>query len=193
MHRKKSRQITVRICFKRTAATCGFISIATGAFPPIIQHCLDQLELVFSLPMVLLHRGYGMSNVLADEKSCNLTGVIDWAEAENCPFEENLHNLEAFTGAVHLRDGWRRYDDYKNLQEIFWDTFSDKIGKEAFSKSKKAIESSRALAHLRFRGFTKRLANLSPPAPIRVDATGRDNMMYLDGLLINPHTKFLEL
>ncbi|KAF2184560.1 hypothetical protein K469DRAFT_633284 [Zopfia rhizophila CBS 207.26] len=161
-------------------------------FHPTIQRCLDQMDSVFSLPMVLLHRDFGTSNILVDE-SCHLTGVIDWAEAEICPFGQNLHSLEAFTGTVHLRNGWRRYEDYNNLQALFWNTFSDEIGRELSSETKKAIETSRIMALLLSRGFTKRFANLPPPTPICDNDVGRYNMLYLDGLLINTATKFLEL
>ena len=56
-----------------------------GHFNPMVKRCLDQIDSVFLIPMVLLHRDFGMSNILVDE-SCHLTGVIDWAEAEICPF-----------------------------------------------------------------------------------------------------------
>lgn len=162
-------------------------------FRPIIQTCLDDLDLVFSLPMVLLHRDFGMSNILVEDKTCHLTGVIDWAEAEIRPFGQNLHSLEAFTGALHLQSGWRRYEDYKNLQRAFWETFSDEIGVQSFIKTKLAIESSRVIGLLLSRGYTKRLAKLASPTPIRDDDRGRYNMLYLDGFLIDPDTKFLEL
>jgi hypothetical protein len=162
-------------------------------FHPIIQSCLDQIDFVFSLPMVLLHRDFGMSNVLVEEETCHVTGVIDWAEAEICLFGQNLHSLEAFTGAVHLRNGWRRYEDYEDLQVLFWRTFCEEIGEELSPETKRAIETSRAIALLLSRGFTTRLANLPPPTPICDNEAGRYNIMYLDGLLINPATKFLNI
>ena len=160
-------------------------------FNIIIKSCLDRLDLIFTLPMVLLHRNFGMSNVLADENSCHLTGVVDWAEAEICPFGQNLHSPEAFTGALHLRNGWRRFDAYKDLQMHFWGVFSEEIGLKAFLDSKKAIEVSRTVALLLSKGFTKRFANLGPHTPIRDDNIGRYNMLYLDQLLLNPATMFL--
>ncbi|KAL2838261.1 hypothetical protein BJY01DRAFT_220169 [Aspergillus pseudoustus] len=35
--------------------------------------------------MVLLHRDFGVCNIMVDETTCNLVGVIDWAEAEDRP------------------------------------------------------------------------------------------------------------
>lgn len=29
-----------------------------------------------------------------NEETCSLTGVIDWAEAESCPFDLNLHRVQ---------------------------------------------------------------------------------------------------
>jgi hypothetical protein len=143
--------------------------------------------------MVLLHRDFGTSNVLVDAESCHLTGVIDWAEAQICPFGQNLHSLEAFTGTFHLRNGWRRYEDYEDLQVLFWRTFGVEIGVLLSPETKKAIETSRIVGLLLERGFTKRFANLPSPTPISDDEAGRYNMLYLDGLLVNPATRFLEL
>lgn len=162
-------------------------------FYPTVQTCLDELDSVFSLPMVLLHRDFGTSNILVEDETCHLTGVIDWAEAEICPFGQNLHSLEAFTGALHLQNGWRRYEDYENLQRAFWETFSNEIGMQLCTKTKLAIERSRVIGLLLSRGYTKRLANLASPTPIRDDDMGRYNMLYLDGFLINPDIKFIEL
>lgn len=162
-------------------------------FQSIIQRCLDQLNLVFCLPMVLLHRDFGTSNILVDEKSCHLTGVIDWAEAEICPFGQNLHSLQDFTGALHLRDGWRRYEDYESLQEIFWHTFRAEFGGMWSEETRRAIHTARIMGLLLSRGFTKRLANMATPTPIQDDDSGRYNLLSLDGFLVNQATMFTEI
>lgn len=162
-------------------------------FHATVQDVLDHLDSVFSLPMVLLHCDFGSSNVLVEDKTCHLTGVVDWAEAEICPFGQNLHSLEAFTGSLHLQHGWKRYDDYDDLQVSFWDTFSHEIGNDLSRDTKKAIETSRVMGLLLSRGFTKRLANAAPPTPISDDSAGRYNMLSLDGFLLNPETKFCRL
>ena len=74
------------------------------------------MEAILSLPMVLLHRDFG---IMVDGMSCHLTGIIDWAEAEICPFGQNLHSLQALTGALQLKNGWRRYVGYEVLQDTF--------------------------------------------------------------------------
>ena len=162
-------------------------------FHQVIRRCLDEMDKVLSLPMVLLHHDFGTSNILVDEKSCHLTGVIDWAEAEICPFGQNLHSLQAFTGMLHLKNGWMRYDDYDALQENFWSTFRNEFGGDWSVATRRTIHTARVMGLLFSRGFTKRLANMAPPTPIRDDDMGRYNMLYLDGLLINSSTRFTEL
>ncbi|KAK3402311.1 hypothetical protein B0T20DRAFT_346108 [Sordaria brevicollis] len=158
-------------------------------FRPIIHRCFDALDDIFSLPMVLLHRDFGTCNILVDEATCHLVGVIDWAEAEVCPFGLNLHSLRFLSGKLHLREGWTRYNDYDALQEVFWDTLKREIG--GLSEHQlRTIKLARALGLLLSAGFTSRLANEQKPVPIGDDERGRYNMMSLDGFLINPETMF---
>ncbi|KAK3369760.1 hypothetical protein B0T24DRAFT_365503 [Lasiosphaeria ovina] len=82
---------------------------------------------MFSLPMVLLHHDIGDANIMVDEKSCHLVGVVDWAEAESCPFCLNLYTLQALMGKLHLKNGWTLYDDHGALQDVFWDTLEQEV------------------------------------------------------------------
>lgn len=139
--------------------------------------------------MVLLHRDLGSCNIMVHEETCCLVGVIDWAEAEVCPFGLNLHSLQSLTGKLHLRNGWTRYDDYDTLQDIFWERFRQDIGglpEDRFN----LIRLARILGLLLSSGFTSRLANEREPVPIGHDECGRYNMLSLDGFLVNPQTKF---
>ncbi|KAH8757090.1 hypothetical protein BGZ57DRAFT_1018706 [Hyaloscypha finlandica] len=147
-------------------------------FYQIIQKCLGLMEAILSLLIVLLYRDFGTCNIMVDGTSCHLTGIIDWAEAEICPFGQNLHSLQALTGALHLKNGWRRYED--------------EVG-DLSAETMKAIKTARIMGLLRSRGFTKRLANMPPATPIRGDKTGRYNMLSLDGFLVNPATRFDDL
>jgi Ser/Thr protein kinase RdoA (MazF antagonist) len=78
------------LCHKYKTESQLLLHLLPDRLNSIIQACLDQIDLIFTLPMVLLHRDLRASNILVDEKSCHLTGVIDWAEAETCPFGQNL-------------------------------------------------------------------------------------------------------
>ena len=160
-----------------------------GRFQPIIQKCIDFVDRILSLPMVLLHKDLGDCNIMVDGESCHLVGVIDWAEAEVCPFGLNLHSIQPLTGEMHLRNGWSRYDDYTELQNIFWSTFQEEVG-DLSDDTLQTIKQARIVGLLRSRGFTSRLANEPEPMPICDDQKGRYNMMYLDAFLINEATKF---
>lgn len=161
-------------------------------FHQFIQKCLGSIEAISSLPMVLLHRDFGTCNIIVDETSCHLTGVIDWAEAEICPFGQNLHSLQALTGSLHLRNGWGRYENYEALQDTFWGTFRDEVG-DLSAEIMGAIKTARIMGLLLSRGFTNRLANKPPATPISDDETGRYNKLFLDGFLVNPATRFDDL
>ena len=150
------------------------------------------MEEILSLPMVLLHGDFSTCNIMVDGTSCHLAGIIDWAEAEVCPFGQNLHSLQALTGPLHLENGWRRYDGYGALQDTFWTTFQDEVG-DLSAETMKTIKTARIIGLMRSRGFTKRLANMPPATLIRDDETGRYNMLSLDGFLINPATRFDDL
>lgn len=158
-------------------------------FQPIIKDCLGSIDSIFSLPMVILHQDFSSCNIMVDETTCHLTGVIDWAEAEIAPFGLKLDSIEALTGKFHLRDGWSRYDDYDNLKNLFWSTFREKSGCLS-EETLCIIKLARITGLLLSRGFTNRLANQSKHVPIGNDEQGRYNMLYLDGLLISPGTKF---
>ncbi|KAI5865624.1 hypothetical protein GGS23DRAFT_560059 [Durotheca rogersii] len=161
-------------------------------FQPIIQKCIESMDAILSLPMVLLHRDFGTSNIMVDDTSFRLVGVIDWAEAEICPFGLNLHSLEALTGHLHLRNGWARYEDYDTLQRVFWDTFKQEA-RGLSEESLRAIDIARVTGLLLSRGFTSRLASEPEPVPIGNDERGRYNMLSLDGFLINPVTRFHDI
>lgn len=63
-------------------------------FHPAIRATLASIPSILSLPMVLLHKDFGDCNIMVEEESCHLVGVIDWAEAEIAPFGTNLHSLQ---------------------------------------------------------------------------------------------------
>ncbi|CRK11285.1 hypothetical protein BN1708_010091 [Verticillium longisporum] len=154
---------------------------------PIIRATLASLPSIFSLPMVLLHKDFGDCNIIVEEESCHLVGVIDWAEAEIGPFGTNLHSLQSLMSKLDLRKGRIRYEDYDELARLFWETLSGEVG-GLRDNTTRSIKAAMVLGLLRSRGFTSRLAN--EPRPIRNDDSGRYNMMILDGLLLNPATRF---
>ncbi|KAB8748955.1 hypothetical protein FH972_026506 [Carpinus fangiana] len=158
------------------------------SFHPAIEQCIRDLPRIFLLPMVLTHQDMNVSNIIVDEASGKLNGIVDWAEANVCPFGYNLRMLRDFTGAFWLKVGWKLYADHDELHKLFWETFRAEVG-ELSIEDMQAIVSSRNLGCLLTRGFTKRLANEPLPTPVGDDAIGRYNKLMLDGFLINPDTK----
>ncbi len=96
---------------------------------------------------------FGTCNIMVDGISCHLIGVIDWAEADVCPFGINRYSLETFTGKLHLQDGWKRYGDYADVQHVFWDTFTQEVGGLTDS-SIRSIRLVRIVGLLLCSGFT---------------------------------------
>ncbi|UKZ68213.1 uncharacterized protein TrAtP1_009248 [Trichoderma atroviride] len=158
-------------------------------FQPIIKECIESIDNIFSLPMVLLHQDFSSCNIMVDEKTCHLTGVIDWAEAEVAPFGLNLYTVQGLAGHFHLRDGWSRYDDFDHLQSVFWSTFHEEVG-DLSEETLCTIKLARTTGLLLSRGFTNRLANQHKHVPIGNDEQGRYNRLFLDGLLISADTRF---
>jgi aminoglycoside/choline kinase family phosphotransferase len=161
-------------------------------FRPLIQQSLDSLPAIFSLPMVLLHRDFGICNIMVNEDSCHLVGVVDWAESEITPFGLNLYSIQQLISTAHLKDGWMRYGHYAVLEDAFWSTFSAEAGGLA-QETVEIVKAARVMGLLLSRGFTSRLANMPEPVPVRDDEGGAYNIRDLDGLLINPATRFTEL
>lgn len=84
---------------------------------------------VFSLlPLVLVHQDFSFFNIIVDETSGRLAGVIDWAEAEICPFGQNLGELQEFSATLHQANGRRLYQDHEVLHARFWRAFRDEAG-----------------------------------------------------------------
>ncbi|EEQ31591.1 hypothetical protein McanMca71_006107 [Microsporum canis] len=168
------------------------LSSLPSRFHSLIQSVLGSLPAIMALPMVLLHKDFGVCNIIVDEVSCNLVGVVDWAEAEIAPFGLNLHSHQRLISEINLKTGWIRYDDYAMLEDVFWSTFSQEAG-GLDSDTVRVVKVARILGLLLSCGFTSRLPNAPEPVPIQDDEKGAYNMRDLDGLLINPATRFIDL
>ncbi|KAK1829261.1 hypothetical protein QBC39DRAFT_392664 [Podospora conica] len=86
----------------------------------------QQLPALFSgaLPFVLSHGDLCEMNLLINSETGNITGIVDWAEARVLPFGFSLWALENMLGCMDSR-GWRYYDNRRELEDIFWQTFSE--------------------------------------------------------------------
>ena len=62
--------------------------------------------------------------------------------------------------------------------------------KDLSAETMKTIKTAKIMNLLRFRGFTKQLANMSPTTFIRGDKIKRYSILSLDDFFINSTTKF---
>lgn len=75
------------------------------------------------LPVVLTHGDLLPSNIMVDPISMQLTGLVDWAEAEDLPFGLALYGVRHVLGFVaEGRNGevwWEWYEQAAELQQAF--------------------------------------------------------------------------
>ncbi|GAB7354900.1 hypothetical protein MBLNU459_g5534t1 [Dothideomycetes sp. NU459] len=142
-------------------------------YRPLIQEALQAMPSIMSLPMILLHKDFNVCNIMVDEKTCHLTGVIDWAEAEVGPFGLNLYSIQQL------------------MEDAFWQTLQEEV--DGLSEENiRTIKATMVVRLLLSRGFTSRLANKPEPIPISDDEAGSYNMLHLHGLLIDSSTRFVD-
>lgn len=94
-----------------TKALEVLLSHLPSRFHPLIQQCLDSMESILSLPMIISHWDLNALNFLVGPTTCHLTGIIDWVDSEICSFGKHLDDLYNLTGTMHTKNGWRNYDD----------------------------------------------------------------------------------
>lgn len=74
-------------------------------------------------PQVLTHCDFSVTNILVDEATLAVTGVVDWSLAAVRPFGMDLDILYLTTGFMTRDDGWHDYACKKKLLDAFWEEF----------------------------------------------------------------------
>ncbi|KAM5450641.1 hypothetical protein MaudCBS49596_004172 [Microsporum audouinii] len=118
-----------------------------------IVFCRTQLGVLFGSDFrwALCHGDINEMNLLVDEKTRYLTGVVDWAEASVQPFGLSLWGLETLLGYSD-RDGWHYYSSSNALEGTFWTAFEDETN-DISEDDKKIIDISRRVGMLLRYGF----------------------------------------
>jgi hypothetical protein len=85
-------------------------------------HAAQRLE---DYPVALNHGDLIPSNILVDQNTWEITGLVDWAEAEYLPFGTCLYALEHLLGYLtpalpDLPPVWTYFEDATQLRELFW-------------------------------------------------------------------------
>lgn len=97
--------------------------------PPVlpsstISELEQSLPMIFSqgYPQVVTHRELSVTNVLVNESTLEITGIVDWSLATVLPFGMELDCLLLATGYM-LLDGWHHYECRPRLLAAFWEEF----------------------------------------------------------------------
>ncbi|KAF2769341.1 hypothetical protein EJ03DRAFT_246110, partial [Teratosphaeria nubilosa] len=109
------------------------------------------------LPIVLTHGDLLPSNILVDQASWRIRGVIDWAEAEWLPFGICLYGLEHLLGymetAVGKRPKFVYYRQAKELRDEFWGLLLQQIPELENPKTLDQVMLARDVGVFLWRGF----------------------------------------
>ncbi|UKZ81427.1 hypothetical protein TrVFT333_009199 [Trichoderma virens FT-333] len=143
---------------------------------PNLLKVLEKLPLLFSgaLPFVLSHQDLNEMNTLIDPETGSITGIIDWAEASILPFGFSLWGFENILGYMDS-EGWHYFDNRRELEDAFWQTFWAKASNITESK-KKLIRVAR-MAGLFYRyGFIWNGKTIDR----EVEASDASSIAYLD-------------
>ncbi|KAF2827880.1 hypothetical protein CC86DRAFT_369097 [Ophiobolus disseminans] len=98
---------------------------------------LKRVKALHEYPIVLNHGDLIPSNILIDEETWNIIGIVDWAEAEYLPFGTCLYGLELLLGyptSISLSSSHSKhntshtsraqmftyFDNAPHLREVFW-------------------------------------------------------------------------
>ncbi|RDW90566.1 phosphotransferase family protein [Aspergillus mulundensis] len=90
----------------------------------IIVELERSLPILFgqTYPQVLTHNDLSQTNILLNEESFEITGVVDWSLAGVQPFGMDLDSLLLATGYMDL-NGWHNYPCRLQMLNAFWDEF----------------------------------------------------------------------
>lgn len=115
------------------------------------------------LPWVLTHGDLKGGNVLVEVDDCDgdgngsrskleLTGLVDWAEAEYLPFGVGLYGLEELLGRTEPGPGgrsrFRYFSDAEELRAAFWEELEDAVPELRDPEMRAAVENARLLGLL---------------------------------------------
>lgn len=90
-----------------------------------LRRLTEVLPALFSedYPQVLTHGDFSLTNILVDEDTLDITGIVDWSLATVQPFGMDLDILYMTTGFMTRDGGWHYYACKKKLLDLFWEEF----------------------------------------------------------------------
>ncbi|EUC49490.1 hypothetical protein COCMIDRAFT_1741 [Bipolaris oryzae ATCC 44560] len=87
---------------------------------------LSAIQNMTDYPVILNHGDLIPSNILVDGDRWEMTGLVDWAEAEFLPFGTCLYGLEHLLGyyerdSSSKKSAWVYFEGAARLREAFWE------------------------------------------------------------------------
>jgi DNA excision repair protein ERCC-4 len=163
-----------------------------ASLPDYLQGHVDRtvkaLPDILQLPWVLTHADLSSSNLLFDQDTGHLTGVIDWADAALWPFGRSLWGLESVLGYGN-DNGWHWLVDDQSSRRLFQSVFEAEI--RGLSLQQLAcIEYARVLGLLLRWGFVWKEGSMVPQDSADDEHHYLQNLSIFLGrtLLSNPGT-----
>ncbi|KNG44385.1 hypothetical protein TW65_08739 [Stemphylium lycopersici] len=91
----------------------------------IAETMLSDVPRIADYPVLLNHGDLIPSNILVDEDTWEITGLVDWAEAELLPFGTCLYGLEHLLGyftpaSLYKAPTWTYFEEAAQLRNSFW-------------------------------------------------------------------------
>jgi hypothetical protein len=120
---------------------------------------LSRLRQIVDWPLIVNHGDLIPSNILIDEESWEVKGVVDWAEAEVLPFGMCVYGLEHLLGYLDVSKPtgpkWVWYDGAEELRVEFWGGLWEKIKPKSGNKEewRKDAECARDAGILLWYGY----------------------------------------
>ncbi|QIW96280.1 hypothetical protein AMS68_001798 [Peltaster fructicola] len=125
----------------------GLRRLARQAILAVDNGMLEQL------PLVLTHGDLLPSNLVVDETTGELTGVIDWAEAEYLPFGLALYGLDHLLGVMSTSGQFVYYTQSELLRQLFWTRLIREVAALADARVLRAVMLARTVGVLLWHGY----------------------------------------
>ncbi|KAK8056651.1 hypothetical protein PG993_001878 [Apiospora rasikravindrae] len=95
-------------------------------FQRLVNRLMPALPDIEGLPWTLSHGDFLPSNIMVDPWTGQMSGLLDWAEAEWLPFGVGMYGLEELLGEVQ-QGQFTYYPEADKLASLFWKELQSQI------------------------------------------------------------------
>ncbi|KAK6438195.1 hypothetical protein LTR95_005603 [Oleoguttula sp. CCFEE 5521] len=151
----------------------------------IARSTLDDVQqgAMQCLPVVLTHGDLLPTNIFVDQDTWALTGLVDWAEAEDLPFGIGLYGVDRLLGYMDDAHQWAWYDESGTLRKHFWSCLQERVPALVLKESTlaNAVQLARVVGVLLWYGFAWDDGRLDP---VVNKVNDRDDVAMLRAFLL---------